>query len=69
MIVSILTLKLGGDEGDRFTLQLMAAASKFSLQHLVDTCEQALVSSVRSVELIKVKRICSCSFIITLIIK
>ena len=37
----------GGDQGDRFTLQLMAAASKFSLQQLVDTCEQALVSSVR----------------------
>ena len=37
----------GGEEGDRFTLQLMAAASKFSLQQLVETCEQALVSSVR----------------------
>ena len=30
----------------RFTLQLMAAASKFGLGALVDKCEQALVSSV-----------------------
>ena len=37
----------GGEDGDRFTLQLMAAASQFSLQQLVETCEQALVSSVR----------------------
>ena len=42
-VVSLTT----GDQGDRFTLQLMAAASKFSLHHLVETCEQALVSSVR----------------------
>ena len=36
-----------GDQGDRFTLQLMAAASMFSLKPLVDTCEKALVSSLR----------------------
>ena len=30
----------------RFTLQLMAAASKFGLGALVDKCEEALVSSV-----------------------
>ena len=35
-----------GDHGDRFTLQLMAAASKFQLSQLVDKCEQQLVSSV-----------------------
>jgi hypothetical protein len=37
---------LSGDQGDRFTLLLMAAASKFGLAQLVDRCEQALVSSV-----------------------
>jgi len=37
---------VSGDQGDRFTLQLMAAASKFKLKHLMDRCEQALVSSV-----------------------
>ena len=42
-VVSLTT----GDQGDGFTLQLMAAASKFSLHQLVETCEQALVSSVR----------------------
>ena len=36
-----------GDQGDRHTLQLMVAASKFSLQPLVETCEEALVSGVR----------------------
>ena len=35
-----------GHQGDTFTLQLMAAASKFQLAPLVDRCEQALVSSV-----------------------
>jgi len=37
---------VSGDQGDRFTLQLMAAASKFQLLQLVDKCEQQLVSSV-----------------------
>ena len=37
---------VSGDAGDRFTLQLMAAASRFSLSSLVDRCEDALVSSV-----------------------
>jgi len=37
---------VSGDQGDRFTLQLMAAASKFGLSQLVDRCEQALMSSV-----------------------
>ena len=32
-----------GHQGDTFTLQLMAAASKFQLPPLVDRCEQALV--------------------------
>ena len=35
-----------GTQGDTFTLQLMAAASKIQLAPLVDRCEQALVSSV-----------------------
>jgi ankyrin repeat protein len=36
----------GGEEGDRFTLALMAAASSFALGPLVDRCEQHLMSSV-----------------------
>jgi len=36
----------GGKEGDRFTLALMAAASKFQLAPLVERCEQSLMSSV-----------------------
>ena len=36
----------GGKEGDRFTLALMAAASKFQLTPLVERCEQGLMSSV-----------------------
>jgi len=36
----------GGEEGDRFTLALMAAASGFGLSPLVDRCEQGLMSSV-----------------------
>ena len=37
---------VSGEAGDRFTLQLMSAASRFQLNQLVDKCEQALVSSV-----------------------
>ena len=37
---------VSGEAGDRFTLQLMAAASAYGLLALVDTCEDALVSSV-----------------------
>ena len=35
-----------GEVGDRFTLNLMAAASQFGLRPLVGRCEDQLVSSV-----------------------